>query len=93
MWLVRDKDGKLKLFAKVKPWRDYDCSDEEQHWITDEPTNTECLLDSSLFPELKWEDEPIEVEIVPKGIEIDYLGIGAILPFAEEIWEERKKEN
>lgn len=66
MWVAKDKDGTLKCFTLVKPWRDYDCKEHEQCWITDENTNTECILPADLFPQFKdltWEHEPIEVQL------------------------------
>lgn len=61
MYVARDKGGALYLYKKqlVK------CSETWQL------SGNNCLdfhkLDSSLFPEVKWEDdEPIEVELVKK---------------------------
>lgn len=64
MWVARDKDGELDLYIK-KPQRsdaigynheNWDSYDE--HWIP---------LDPKLFPDLTWNDEPIEVELVRKN--------------------------
>lgn len=63
MYVARDKDGVLFVFLE-KPvksdiweiWRS--CSDYPHDYFK---------LDSSLFPEVKWEDEePTEVELVKK---------------------------
>lgn len=59
MWIARDKDGTLVLF-KVKPVR---CKDK---WVSFGVNWENFTIDESLFPELKWEDEPIEVELALK---------------------------
>lgn len=61
MWVARDKNGMLWLYIS-KPKR-YKIS-----WQVDTSgflTENDCLeLDSSLFPNVKWEDkEPTEVEL------------------------------
>ena len=69
MWVARDKNGTLRGFTTVKPWRDYDCEENEQKWITDEDPDTECVLPSELYPQfnsLTWEDEPIVIELFDK---------------------------
>lgn len=60
MYVARDKDGNLYLFQK-RPRK----SNNFHVWLE------ECInmikLDSSLFPEVSWEDEePTEVELVKK---------------------------
>ena len=62
MYVARDKDGDLYLYKKqpVKYSESWQlCSDNPHDFYK---------LDSSLFPEVKWEDEePTEVELVKKG--------------------------
>lgn len=59
MWVARDKDGELILFYN-KPFRlEYD------RWAT--TWINWMKLDSKLFPDLTWDDEPIEVELVRKN--------------------------
>lgn len=66
MWVARDKDGLLKLFL-VKPMRSHlpnvyiwvNASLNKNNYVGE-------IYDSALFPDLKWEDEPIEVSLVPK---------------------------
>lgn len=54
MWVARNQDGTLKLFDSM-PKR----GEPYSEWV-----NAWCLkLNNDLFPELKWEDEPIEVNI------------------------------
>lgn len=63
MYIVRDKDGTLYVFFN-KPVK----SDIWKIWQSriDYPRDY-FKLDSSLFPEVKWEDEePTEVELVKK---------------------------
>ena len=61
MYVARDKDGDLYLYKKqpVKYSESWQlCSDNPYDFYK---------LDSSLFPEVKWEDEePTEVELVKK---------------------------
>ena len=61
LWLARDKDGFLTLF-KSKPERAH------EEWVDFNPETEEqfIFIDNSLFPNLKWEDEPIEVNIFTK---------------------------
>lgn len=61
MWIARDKDQTLWLFEN-KPIKENDvwnCSDHISAYIK--------ISDKTLFPELKWEDEPIEVDLIKKG--------------------------
>lgn len=60
MYIARDKDGDLYLYKKqpVKYSESWQPSKTSNDWIK---------LDSSLFPEVTWEDEePTEVELVKK---------------------------
>lgn len=59
MWVARDKDTSLTLFTGLKPVR----SEEHGWWWMDENL---WKIDPSLFPDLKWEDEPIEIDFVQK---------------------------
>lgn len=57
MWIARDKDGHLFIWNKL-PHRGYDAWEyigALVHWLE---------IDSSLFPDLKWEDDPIEVSLM-----------------------------
>ena len=63
MWVARDKDGELTLYSN-KPrrcefigWNHESWDSGNDYWIE---------LDSKLFPDLTWDDEPIEVELVRK---------------------------
>lgn len=56
LWVARDKDKKLYLYDS-KPKRDCDCS----AWCSD--LSCVCVISNNFFPELKWKDEPIEVEL------------------------------
>ena len=64
MWIARDEDGTLCLFND-KPHKE----EENHEWLNyiDE-INTYMFLDSSLFPEVQWNDEePTKVELVIKN--------------------------
>jgi hypothetical protein len=59
MWVARDISGSLYLFEN-KPHKNTDYAE----WLS---SSESYFLDSSLFPEVKWEDdEPTEVELVIK---------------------------
>ena len=79
MWVARDKNGNLRWF-ETKPSRDWG---EYEDYVKNELTvwkdgiiqNNEHILPSDLFPDLKWEDEPLEVNLVavpPQNINLDY---------------------
>ena len=63
MWVARDKDGSLCLYLH-KPFRN---DRDDNWWDVDAVYDTEnpCMyykdLPTDLYPDLKWEDEPIEV--------------------------------
>lgn len=56
LWIARDKDGTLIMFHE-KPIR---CGD---YWGTSD-NNEVFTITEGLFPNLKWEDEPIEVSLI-----------------------------
>ena len=64
LWVAREKSGGLFLY-KTKPILDYDFG----IWFSD----LDCMgtISKNLFPELKWEDEPIEVELRPAITDIE----------------------
>ena len=67
MWIARDKSGTLNLFSE-KPIR---IDNDDDIWLSFvwHPENVHTCkrmqIDSTYFPGLKWEDEPVEVSIVP----------------------------
>ena len=60
-WVARDDDGDL-FFYNDKPRREKAVWDEPQYWIG----KTQTDLDPNLFPDLTWDSEPEEVEIILK---------------------------
>lgn len=66
MWVARDKDECLWLYID-KPIRS-----QTQIWWEVDTINSllrddDCMeIDGDLFPDLSWEDEPIEVDLVRK---------------------------
>lgn len=61
-WLARDKDGCLTLFVgRERPYKKIGCN----FWCVDYDRPLECLP-ITLFPDLTWESDPIEVEIIIK---------------------------
>lgn len=60
MWVARDNDGTLKCFTKTP--RRLGVS-----WCVDDNVcGYSVRIDSNLYPYLRWEDEPIEVELWSK---------------------------
>lgn len=54
-WVARDKNGQMWLYGQM-PWRNVSV------WTTNNGRNF-IRIDPTLFPDLRWEDEPIEVEL------------------------------
>ena len=63
LWLARDWSGMLYAYFN-KPIRDT----VWKEWDSDKVSLS---IDDSFFPELKWEDEPIEVELRPAITDLD----------------------
>lgn len=65
MWIARDSNGKLFLH-KTKPVCVYRRETGYWHWQSPDITNDDivCEVFDDIFPDLKWKDEPIEVELV-----------------------------
>lgn len=59
-WVARDKDGSIELFLE-KPYRG------ETVWYP-QPATEHNYLSNDSFQDLRWEDEPIEVELILKRI-------------------------
>ena len=63
LWVSRDWGGMLYAYFN-KPIRDT----VWKEWDSDKVSLS---IDDSFFPDLKWEDEPIEVELRPAITDID----------------------
>lgn len=61
-WIARDANGSLFVYEK-KPCRCHDL----KTW----QSGRFCQMPNHLFPDLTWEDEPIEVEIRPTITDLD----------------------
>ena len=64
MWAARNKDGSMNVF-RGKPIR------IENEWVWDLDRSKTCgwrPVNDDAFPELKWEDEPIEIDDLYFGI-------------------------
>lgn len=63
-WVARDKNGSLTLFD-VKP-----VSDSSGYWVQDEEMCKMYFmpLDGRLFPNLKYEDGPVQVNILQDNL-------------------------
>ena len=62
-WVARDKDGNIFAYND-KPTR----CDNQGEWFS---AKFLFSLENSLFPELKWEDEPLEFELRPSITELE----------------------
>lgn len=58
MYLARDKNNDLYLFYK-KPQKIRDC-----WWADSELDGSYLKLDKTLYPEVTWDSEPLEVDLV-----------------------------
>lgn len=67
MWVARDEDGSLCI-CNTKPIR-ISKKWYKGYWDHDEFDGMLEIKDKSLFPNLTWEDEPIEVSLVPNKID------------------------
>ena len=57
-WVARDHNGSLRLFFLCKPQR---MDKQYKYWYGG--SNASKGLPADDFPDLKWEDEPVEVEL------------------------------
>lgn len=62
-WIARDKNGFLFAYED-KPKR----CDNKKEWFAGKFLSS---MENSFFPDLTWEDEPIEVEIRPTITDLD----------------------
>ena len=60
-WVARDKNGDLVCCAGSKPFKE----EKMPFWRVDFRNFIECIP-NDLFPNLTWESDPIEVEIIIK---------------------------
>ncbi len=58
MYLARDKNNDLYLFYK-KPKKIRDC-----WWADSELDGSYLKLDKTLYPEVTWDSDPVEVDLV-----------------------------
>ena len=57
-FIARDLNGELFLCTPNPPIK------ERTQWILSSASDKTCIMDDSLFPEVKWEDkEPTEINI------------------------------
>ena len=63
LWVARDWDGMLYAYFN-KPIRD-------TFWKEWDSDKVSLSIDDLFFPELKWEDEPIEIGIRPTLTDLD----------------------
>ena len=70
MWIARNKYGRLYLFTFVKLVR----KDEDGCWVKADCScklASSIRLDDNLFPQLTWDDEPMEVGLFPISADND----------------------
>lgn len=64
-WVARDKDGNLFAYND-KPTR----CDNQREWFAEKFLFS---MENSYFPNLTWEDEPLEVELRPTTTYLDEM--------------------
>ena len=62
-WVVRDEDADCPRFYNHKPFRK---KDGFKDGLWSYGMEIGLILDSSLFPDITWESDPIEVELIIK---------------------------
>ena len=66
MWIARDGDGMLNLFNK-KPIKVLPFYDRSRYaWTVPRGYSNSIILDKKLYPEVTFENSPMEVELVLK---------------------------
>jgi len=64
MWIARDKNNLLYIYLN-KPFKEFK---EDDVWTVSSKNSDKWFnIPSTLFPNLKWENEPIEVELYDKS--------------------------
>lgn len=63
-WIARCEDGALALY--YSPNRFFRRTGDNMNGYWESETGICMLIDRKFFPELKWENEPIEVELTIK---------------------------
>ena len=69
MWIAREKDGHLFLILN-KPFIEcerYDFSEDDYWWSTGDSDDDGYELPDNLFPEVTFENSPMEVDLVIKN--------------------------
>ena len=70
-WVCVDSDDNLRFIKCDKPpVCEEEIPEEYQHMFKKEDGNT-IILDRSMYPELKYEDNPIKVELIINEIPVD----------------------
>lgn len=64
-WVGRDQDGYISLFNE-KPIRDTYDKNDIPYGFWDEANSNHLELPITSFPDLTWESDPLEVEIILK---------------------------
>ena len=62
-WLARDKDGSMCIYT-AEPNKIIDGEDE---YFVPEPYGTDYYIDINLYPEITYENSPVEMKLVPKN--------------------------
>lgn len=68
MWVARDKSGRLRVYLN-KPFRftEFWCSNDKMSVSKHMDIEINVIpIDSTLFPDLTFEDEPLEICLVPQ---------------------------
>lgn len=65
MWVARDYNGSLRLHFD-KPKRQGYVWHTDNYFGSSRSITIQGCLDGNLFPDLKWTDNPVEIELKPK---------------------------
>lgn len=69
MWIAKHERQSYLVLFKEKPVKRFDNFTRAWWWESNDMYNTYIILDSSEFPEVTFENSPMEVELVLKNNE------------------------
>ena len=61
-WIARDKDGLLGFYSELPERFD------DRAWWCEEGCNTALSVPPGSYPEITWESEPLEVELIVRKL-------------------------
>ena len=66
MWIAKLEKGPYLVLFKEKPVKQFNAFMRGWYWESENMCNTHMILDGSEYPEVTFENSPVEVELVIK---------------------------